>query len=75
MSEQGFYATIGEGTYFDQLDKAAAALGMTPDEYVTRPLECTHSHLDEAQTQQGDCACGCRNYRWCPDCDESVEII
>ena len=42
------------------------------DRYL-KQMNCPHPHLDEAQTQQGDCACGCRDYRWCPDCDESVE--
>lgn len=37
-------------------------------------LECTHPNIDAAETQKGDCACGCRDYRFCPDCDESVEV-
>lgn len=35
---------------------------------------CKHENLDEARTEKGDCACGCRDYKFCPDCEESIEV-
>ncbi len=36
---------------------------------------CEHPNIDDAPViQSGDCACGCRDYRACPDCDEEIEV-
>ncbi len=35
---------------------------------------CKHPNLQEGVVNEGDCACGCRNYNWCPDWDATVEV-
>ncbi len=36
---------------------------------------CTHPNIKDEPVQAGHgCACGCRDFQVCPDCEEAVEI-
>lgn len=37
-------------------------------------IPCEHPNIKDAPIHKGNCACSCRDYRFCPDCEKIEEI-
>ncbi len=37
-------------------------------------MNCEHPNIKDEPVNNGECACGCRDYQFCPECEEAIEV-